>query len=62
MTHQNEFTPLDQMFQVLEEHGFDGMARAVQILVNEAIKTERSEVLGAVPYDMHGSPGKDIMA
>ncbi len=55
MTHRNESTtesnPLDQMIQVLDEHGFDGMARAIQILVNEAMKIERSEVLGAEPYE-----------
>lgn len=50
MTHQNESTPLDQMIQVLDEHGFDGMARAIQILINEAMKIERNEVLGAKPY------------
>jgi putative transposase len=50
MTHQNESTPLDQMIQVLDEHGFDGMARAMQILINEAMKIERNEVLGAKPY------------
>ncbi len=42
---------LPQMIQVLDEHGFDGMARAIQILVNEAMKIERSEVLGAEPYE-----------
>ncbi len=50
MTHQNQSNPLDQMIQVLDEHGFDGMARAMEILVNEAMKIERSEVLGADPY------------
>jgi putative transposase len=51
MTHQTESNALDQMIQVLDEHGFDGMARAIQILVNEAMKIERSEVLGAEPYE-----------
>ncbi len=50
MTHQNESNALDQMIQVLDEHGFDGMARAMEILVNEAMKIERSAVLGAEPY------------
>jgi len=36
------------MIQVLDQHGFDGMANAIQILVNEAMKIERSEVLRAV--------------
>jgi transposase-like protein len=55
MTHLNEShcesTPLDLMIQVLDEQGFDGMARAIQILVNEAMKIERSEVLQADPYE-----------
>jgi putative transposase len=55
MTHLNEshceLTPFDLMIQVLDEHGFDGMARAIQVLVNEAMKIERSEVLQADPYE-----------
>ena len=50
MTHQNDSYPLDQMIQVLDEHGFDGMARAIQILINEAMKIERNDVLAAEPY------------
>jgi len=50
MTHQNDSYPLDQMIQVLDEHGFDGMARAIEILINEAMKIERNEVLAAEPY------------
>ena len=54
MTHPSESTtestPYDLMIQVLDEHGFDGMARAIEILVNEAMKIERNEVLGAKPY------------
>ncbi len=54
MTHPNESshesTPFDLMIQVLDQHGFDGMANAIQILVNEAMKIERSEALGAQPY------------
>jgi transposase-like protein len=54
MTHRNESTtesnPLDLMIQVLDEYGFDGMAHALQILVNEAMKIERSETLRADPY------------
>lgn len=51
MTHQNESNALDQMIQVLDEYGFDGMARAIGILVNEAMKIERAQVLGAQPYE-----------
>ena len=51
MTRQDESNPFEQMVQVLDEHGFDGMARALEILVNEAMKIERSETLGAEPYE-----------
>ena len=33
------------MIQVLDEHGFEGMAHALEILFNEAMKIERGEVL-----------------
>ncbi len=36
--------------QLLSENGFEGMANAMQILFNEAMKIERSEYLGAAPY------------
>ena len=47
MTRQIESNPFDQMIQVLEEHGFNGLAHALEILFNEAMKIERSAVLGA---------------
>lgn len=51
MTRQIESNPLDAMIQVLDEHGFDGLAHALEILFNEAMKIERSAVLGAQPYE-----------
>jgi len=52
MTQPNhESTPFDLMLQVLDENGFGGMAHAIEILVNEAIKIERAQVLGAQPYE-----------
>jgi len=41
MTHPNESTPLELMIQALDTHGFDGMAHAIQIFINEAMKIER---------------------
>jgi transposase-like protein len=35
---------------LLIEHGFEGMAQAMQTLLNEAMKIERGQVLGAQPY------------
>ncbi len=51
MTRQVESNPFELMVQVLEEQGFGGMANALQILVNEAMKIERSETLRAEPYE-----------
>jgi transposase-like protein len=39
------------LLAVLSEHGFEGMARVMQSLLNEAMKLERSAVLGAGPFE-----------
>jgi len=51
MTHQQQSNPLDDVLQLLADNGFDGMAQAIEILLNEAMKIERAEVLGAGPYE-----------
>lgn len=62
LDHRNHLEAADQaeafacvgfqeVLQLLVEHGFDGMAQAMQTLVNEAMKLERSQVLGARPYE-----------
>lgn len=50
MTRQTQSTELDSIVQLLAEHGFEGMAQAMEILFNEAMKLQRSEALGASPY------------
>jgi putative transposase len=51
MAHDGQSTGFSQLVQLLSEHGFDGMAEAIEILMNEAMKLERSEVLGARPHE-----------
>ena len=51
MTHQEHPTAFDQVVQLLADYGFDGMAQAMQVLMNEAMKIERNEVLNAAPYE-----------
>ncbi len=51
MTHQNECNGIDGVVQLLAEHGFDGMAEAITILMNEAMKLQRNEAIGAAPYE-----------
>jgi len=50
MTHEDQSTHFEEIFQLLSEHGFEGMAEAIEVLMNEAMKLERAEVLGATPY------------
>jgi len=50
MTRQTQSTELDAIVQLLAEHGFEGMAQAVEILFDEAMKLQRSEALRAGPY------------
>lgn len=44
-------TALDEIRELLAEHGFDGMARALTVLLNKVMKLERAAVLGAGPYE-----------
>jgi transposase-like protein len=39
-----------QVVQLLAEHGFDGMAEAMEKLFNECMKIERQQALGVGPY------------
>jgi putative transposase len=50
MTHQTQPTAFDEIMELLAEHGFDGMAQAVGVLLNEVMKLERTHALGAAPY------------
>src|SRR3954447_9143085 len=50
MTHQMQTTALDEIMELLSEHGFDGMAQAVTVLLSEVRKLERAAALGAAPY------------
>jgi putative transposase len=50
MTHPMQATALDEITELLAEHGFDGLASAVTVLLNEVMKIERAHALGAGPY------------
>ena len=50
MPHDDQSTRFSELLQLLGEHGFDGMAEAIEILLNEAMKLERADALGAMPY------------
>ena len=50
MTHQPHPTITNQVVELLSEHGFDGMAEAMQLLMNECMKIERRAFIGVGPY------------
>ena len=50
MPHQTESTTLDAVVETILANGFDGLAEAVTVLLNEAMKIERSKFLRAAPW------------
>ena len=50
MAHQPEFNVVDTVVQLLCESGLSQMAEAVRIMLNEAMRIERSRAIEAEPY------------
>ena len=50
MTRQAHPSVHRDAVQLLAEHGFDGMAQAMELLINECMKIERQQALGVGPY------------
>lgn len=50
MTHQLHPSTTRDLVEMLAEQGFDGMAQAMQLLINECMKLERQQFLGVGPY------------
>ena len=51
MTHQAHPTVVREAVQLLAEHGFEGMAQAMELLFNECMKVERQQALGVAPFE-----------
>lgn len=51
MAHQPDSNVIETVVQLLCESGLSQMAEAVRIMLNEAMKIERSQVLQAEPYE-----------
>lgn len=50
MAHQQHGNAFNDAMELLIENGFDGMAEVLKILLNEAMKIEREQVLSAGAY------------
>ena len=51
MTQQNNSNLLNQILEVISTQNPEGLSRALTIIMNEAMKVERAEVLNAEPYE-----------
>jgi len=51
VTHQSESSTLDTVLESIATQGLGGIADAIRVLVNEAMKIERSAFLGAGPNE-----------
>jgi putative transposase len=51
VAHQPDSTVVETVVQLLCESGLSQMAEAVRIMLNEAMRIERSQVIGADPYE-----------
>lgn len=49
MTHQEDHPAIGQMLEAQIKDGMEGLESVVSILLNEAMKVERSRALGAQP-------------
>ena len=47
----SENTFMTEVCGILQENGFEGVSRCVEILINEAMRIERSRALCAAPYE-----------
>jgi len=51
MTHRRENKAFDQVLEVLIKNGMEGIASALEIVFNEAMKLERADFLRAGSYE-----------
>lgn len=51
MAQRVEHRTIDDAVELLKDNGFDALAEAVTVLLNSAMLAERSEYLGAAPYE-----------
>ncbi len=51
MAHQGDSNVIEAVVQLLSDNGFGNMAEAMRIVLNEAMRAERSQVLEAQPYE-----------
>jgi putative transposase len=51
VTHRMDDTLLTTVCELLDEYGFDSLAEAMTLVLNETMKVERARHLQAGPYE-----------
>lgn len=51
MAHQGDCNVIEAVVQLLSDNGFGNLGEAMRIVLNEAMRAERSQVLEAQPYE-----------
>lgn len=51
MTRDNENNAIQEMSEILCEHGLEGLSSALEVLLNEVMRLERGRHLQAAPYE-----------
>ncbi len=51
MTQQKQNTGIESILEIINESGMAGLENAISILINEAMKAERSHALKARPWE-----------
>lgn len=51
MIYEKDNNELSSVMEIINREGLDGLSRAVEIILNEAMKVERSQHLKATPYE-----------
>ena len=55
MTQHSNDTTMNAVMEIINDNGLDGLGNAVSILINEAMKIERSSVLKAQPWERNAA-------
>ena len=51
MIYMKDNNELSSVMEIINREGLDGLSQAVEIILNEAMKVERSQHLKAIPYE-----------
>lgn len=51
MTRQKDVTAMEEVLELICQNGLDGLNQAIAILINEAMKIERTRAIQADPYE-----------